>query len=89
MKTINLNTDLLGLDGLEIPNSNAGKIVANLLATATKGDSLKQWSLAQRLYAGEKLELDPSDQMLLKSFVEQAEGLTSLAKAQILTILNS
>jgi len=39
---------------------------------------------AQKFYAGEELDLDPTDLSILKSFVEGNEQLTVLAKAQIL-----
>jgi len=81
---LKLNCSLVGLDGVEIPNSNAGKLVANLLAQDTKGDALKKWDWAVKLNAGKDLELDPSDTQMLKTFIEQSEQLTVLAKAQIL-----
>ena len=87
MKTIKMNVNLVGLDGVEIPNSNAGKLVANLLAQDSKGDAIKKFSIAQRLYAGEDVELDASDLMMLKTFIETSEQMTVLAKSQILQLL--
>lgn len=84
MKKVDLNVPFIGLDGVEIPETNAGKLLANSLAASSKGDVLKSWSLAQRLYSGEELELDPADIQLLKDFVNNSEGFTVLAKAQIL-----
>lgn len=89
MKTVNLNVPFIGLDGQELRDqagelTNAGKTLANSLAGSTKGDILKSWSLAQRLYAGEEMELDPADIQLLKDFVTNSDGFTVLAKAQII-----
>ena len=42
-------------------------------------------SWAQKMYGGEKLDLDPSDESTLKEFVKSNEQLTVLAKAQILS----
>jgi hypothetical protein len=88
MKTVDLNIKFTNLEGKLIEESNAGKMIAGALAASNKGDALKQWSLAQRLYTGEPLELDPSDIQLLKDFVNSNEGFTNLAKAQILEVLS-
>lgn len=83
---INLNFNFKSLSG-EVKvdeNETAGKLVANLLAAASKGDALKLFSWAQDLYAGKSLTLDPSDEKTLKEFITNSEQLTILAKAQIL-----
>lgn len=84
---LNLNHNLLGLDGQEIADSNLGKLVANVLATTNKGDAAKMWHWALKLHAGEELELDPTDAETLKSFIKENEQLTVLAKAQFLDCL--
>lgn len=86
MKKLDFNFNFKYLDGKEL-NENAGKTLANLLANETQGDSIKQWSLATRLYAGEVLEIDESDKAMLVNLVKSTQGLTSLAKAQLLNIL--
>jgi hypothetical protein len=90
MKTINLNKHLLGLDGKELPDAtaNAGKLLAQHLASNTKGDALKLWSLATRLYSGEEISVDEADLALLKTQTQESEGLTILARSQILTLLS-
>jgi hypothetical protein len=84
---INLNHNLLGLDGQEIADSNLGKLIANILATTNKGDAAKLWHWALKLHAGEELELDPTDVETLKNFIKENEQLTVLAKAQALACL--
>lgn len=81
---INMNMPILGLDGKELPESNIGKLVAQILAGSSKGDALKYFHWAQKLYSGEALDLDPSDAELLKNFIKDSEQLTILAKAQAL-----
>jgi hypothetical protein len=88
IKTINLNNPLTDLDGKEIPDSNIGKIVAQMLVTATKGDALKFMAWALKLHAGESIEIDPSDLETLKSFIKEHEQLTILSKAQILQCID-
>jgi hypothetical protein len=84
MKKINLNKAIRDLDGKDIEGSNLGKLVAQMLASATKGDALKFMSWALKLHAGESLELDPSDVETLKNFIKEHDQLTILSKAQIL-----
>ena len=85
---VNLNKSILDLSGKEIPESNLGQLLSQLLAGAsTKENAVKMYYWAQKLYAGEELDLDPSDTSILLSFVETNEQLTVLAKAQILQYL--
>jgi hypothetical protein len=81
---IDLNFNLVDLDGKSIENSNAGKIVAESLVRQSKGDALKYWDWAVALNKGEILDLDSSDQETFKNFVRDNEGLPILTKAQIL-----
>ena len=81
---IDLNFNLIDLDGKAIENANAGKLVANSLVQQSKGDALKFWDWAVALNKGETLDLDSSDQETFKSFVKDNERLPILTKAQIL-----
>ena len=86
---IDLNFDLLGLDGVAVLDQtgktiNAGKVIANSLVQQSKGDALKFWDWAVALNKGEVLDLDSSDQETFKNFVKDNEGLPIITKAQIL-----
>jgi type IV secretory pathway protease TraF len=81
---IDLNFNLVDLDGKAIENANAGKLVANSLVQQTKGDALKFWDWALSLNKGEALDLDSSDQETFKNFVKDSEHFAIIAKAQIL-----
>jgi hypothetical protein len=86
---IDLNFDLLGLDGVAVLDQtgktiNAGKVVAQNLVQQSKGDALKFWDWAVALNKGEVLDLDSSDQETFKNFVKDNEGLPIITKAQIL-----
>jgi len=86
---IDLNFDLLGLDGFAVIDQNgktinAGKLIANSLVQQSKGDALKFWDWAVALNKGEVLDLDTSDQETFKNFVKDNEGLPIITKAQIL-----
>lgn len=84
---MDFNFNLLDLEGKEIADANAGKLLANILVSANKGDAMKYWTWAQKMYAGKVLELDPSDTETLKNFVKESEQLSILAKAQLLEVI--
>jgi len=82
---LNLKKPIIDLSGKEIENSDLGQLLAQMLASAsTKENAIKMYYWATKLYAGEELDLDPSDTSILKSFIEGNEQLTVLAKAQLL-----
>ena len=81
---LNFNFDFSGLDGQFFENGNAGKTLAAALANSNKGDALKFWEWAKKLYQGEVLDLDKSDQETLKSFISESASFTVLSKAQLL-----
>ena len=86
---LNLNLPIVALDGTEIADSNIGKLIAQVLAQGSKGDALKFWHWAQKLYAGEELDLDPSDAETLKNAIKDNESLTILSKAQALACFSN
>ena len=80
-----------GLDDQPVKDVNEkdvtlGKVLASQLAGASKGDALKMFTWAQKLYNGVQLDLDPSDSSFLKEFIKNNEQLTVLAKAQMLLV---
>lgn len=83
---LNFNFNLVDLDGKEIDNANAGKLVANALVQQSKGDALKFWEWALALNKGEILDLDSSDQETLKNFIKDNENFAIIAKAQLLQV---
>lgn len=88
---LDFNKQLLGLDGKPVKDNEdkdltIGKLLSGLLASANKGDALKLFNWAQKLYNGEPLDLDESDKSTLKEFIKGNESLTVLAKAQALGV---
>lgn len=80
---IDLNFHIKGLDGKDIEEANAGKILGNSLVAQSKGDAVKYYCWAVKLYNGESIEVDKSDFKKIKEFVSES-GLPILTKAQIL-----
>ena len=88
---LDFNQALKGLDGTEVKDVDGssitlGKLLASQPASANKGDALKLFTWAQKVYGGESLDLDPSDEGTLKDFIKGNESLTVLAKAQLLSV---
>jgi hypothetical protein len=88
---LDFNQAMKGLDGSEVKDMDGtsitlGKLLSTQLASANKGDALKMFTWAQKIYNGETLDLDPSDETTLKDFIKSNEQLTVLAKAQLLSV---
>jgi len=81
---LNLDKDLLSLDGKPVDNGNMAKVLANTLASTTQGSVFKFYDWAVKLWNEGEIEIDRSDKMLLMQFVESSMQLTILAKAQIM-----
>jgi hypothetical protein len=83
---LNFNFNLVNLDGEELKDANAGKVLASALVQQTKGDSVKIWELALALNKGDIVDLDSSDQELVKVFIKDTETLNIIAKGQMLNV---
>ena len=84
---LDFNFNLIDLDGNQIENANAGKLLANTLVQQAKGDAVKYWEWALSLNKGEIIDLDSSDQETLKNFIKDSENFAIIAKAQLLQVL--
>lgn len=87
---LNLNKSFIGLDGIEIENSNQGKTLAQALSgsfDAKDTDVMKFWGWAVSFHKGEIVDLDKADQAKLKGFIENAQ-FNVLVKHQLLENLN-
>jgi hypothetical protein len=88
----NFNIALKNLAGETVKDEKnedltVGKLLSSSLVNQTKGDSIKYFAWALKMYNCEQINLDASDIKVLSSFVEGNESLTVLAKAQILELL--
>ena len=88
MKELNFNFALKDLSGNEIPDSNAGKLLASLLSNDNGKNPAKFWAWAQEFYGGQTVKIDNQDLDLLKTLVTDSQQLTALSKAQILEVIN-
>ncbi len=83
----------IDLSGKEISDQDGsplsvGRMLATTMVNQSKGDAMKFYDWAKRLYANEPINLDRSDVKTITTFVEGSETLTVLAKAQLLEILS-
>jgi len=85
---LNFNFNLVNLDGEELKDANAGKVLANALIQQTKGDAVKIWEIALSLNKGDIVDLDSSDQELIKNFIKETDTLNVIAKGQLLPVFN-
>lgn len=85
---LNLNITITDLEGNDIPESNLGKTIAQILAFARDGDALKLFDIAIKLQKGEILTLDSSDTTMLKERIKASDSLTNLVKAQALQLFS-
>ena len=84
---LNLTQQVKSLDGSEIQEAWINKLVANTLVQSNKGDALKFYNWALKLYNDEILDIDASDFETLKNFIKNHDQLTILVKAQVLELL--
>ena len=69
-------------------DQTVGKLLASTLANTNKGNAMKYFGWAQKLWNCETINLDKADKKSLYEFIEQCDTLTNLGKAQILEILD-
>lgn len=84
---LNFDFEIKNLKGEPFPNSNAGEILSNFLAQLNKGNSLKLWDWAQKIYKKEELEIDRTDAEVLQGLIETSESLPNITKAQIIEVI--
>lgn len=80
---IDLNFNIKDLEGKEVENANAGKLIANLLSNSNEGNAVKLIGWALSLHAGEPIDIDKADYDLFKKIVNESKVISNLVKAQV------
>ena len=81
---LDLNFNFKSLEGEEI-EQNAAKLAAQVLCVKPDGLSpVKAYELALKLNKDGFAEIDSEDLKAFRSVIEKTDGMTALAKAQIL-----
>jgi hypothetical protein len=86
---LNFDFKLKGLDGQELSGNNAGQVLASMLAMQNKGNSIKLFDWAMKLYNNQTLEIDETDCDVLLALIESTEQLTILAKVPMINYIKS
>lgn len=85
--TLNFTAPLVDLKGTET-KQKLNEILADFLAVQTKGNPRKMWIWVQALALGHALTLDNVDKDFLEKLIEDSEHMTTLAKGQLLAIID-
>ena len=74
---LDCNFQIKGLDGNDIQGEggNAGKLLSALLASQNRGNSIKLYDWALKVYNGTPLEIDDTDVDVLSGIIESSEQL--------------
>lgn len=90
---LDLNKNYKDLDGNDLVDRdtndklNMGKQLAVILSQRTPQiEALKAFDWALALHKGNPIEIDKTDLIKLIKFIESCEGLSNLAKAQLLQL---
>lgn len=85
---IDFNVPLLDLDKKPVKDEKGlGKLLAQVIVSEAKGDSIKFYGWGINLHEGKALELDESDWQTLYDLLNNSERITHLVKAPALQIL--
>jgi len=86
---LTFNFKLKDLSGNEFASdeSTANKVVAGFLSQINKGNAIKLWDWALKLYGGKGIEVDDTDYKIIEGLIETTETLPALTKAQLLLYL--
>jgi hypothetical protein len=88
---LDFNFQLPGLDGKEMPGeaNNAGKLLSALLASQNKGNSIKLYDWALKVYNNTPLEIDDTDADVLSTLIETSEAITIMGKVPLINYIKS
>jgi hypothetical protein len=86
---LDFNFQFKGLDGKEMKGDSAGQVLSQVLASQNKGNSIKLYDWALKLYNGQELEIDDTDADVLIGLIESTEALTIMAKVPLVNYIKS
>jgi hypothetical protein len=92
---LDFNFSIKDLEGKEIKENGTVVLVNKLFAGALinpackKGDVLKKWELAQKIFKEGVLEVDAADFNLLKDIAKEPELFAPIVQAQLILYFNS
>ncbi len=86
---VNFNYEILDMESrpmLDVDQTPAmaGKILANALVMQPEGEIIKYFDWALRLHRGEIIDLDRTDQNVIKEFIKNSRTMVILVKVRLL-----
>lgn len=84
---LDFNFQFKGLDNKEMTGASAGKILSQILASQNKGNSIKLYDWALKLFNDTPLEIDDTDADVLVALIENTEALTVMAKVPLVNYI--
>ncbi len=87
--TINLNFQIKDMNGKPMQGeiNHAGKLVSSMIASQSKGNSIKLYDWALKLWNNKALDMDDTDADVLIALIEETDQLTILAKVPIVNYI--
>lgn len=82
---LNFNFQLKDLAGNDVPGDagNTARVLANTIASLNRGNSIKMYDWALKLWNLKPIEIDDIDALMLEEIIETTDMLTIAAKAQM------
>lgn len=84
---MNLNYNLINLEGKEYTNGHAGKYLAEILSNQTQGNVLKLMDYARALYKEEPITPDAADIKMLEGIINNSGSIPVIIKEQLINSL--
>ncbi len=84
---LSFNFKIKNLEGKAIEGAEANKLLANMLSSMNKGNSMKLYDWATKLWNGKSLEIDDTDARVLKELIDTSEALTVIVKVPLIEVI--
>ena len=83
------NFKMPNLDGTTDNNPKASAILSQMLSSQNKGNSIKLYDWAMKIYREQPLEIDQTDSDVLYELINSTELLTVAAKVPLMNYIKS
>ena len=83
---LDLTKNIKGLDGKDLIDGSAARVLASFLMESGKGNSLKLFEISMKLVDEKPIDIDKEDCKMLKKMVEEGNQM-NIVKANIIIAL--
>lgn len=85
---LNFNFKIKDLDGKVIEKADANKLLADMISGLNRGNSMKLFDWASKLWNGKHLEIDDTDARVLRELIDTSDKIVILVKAPLLDLID-